>query len=636
MTYITTSKVAESNIMILKERTYLSDSQDEFKHKFKEFQTKGTITLDFDFQDDQWILSNSLGCARLNFKINEVIWKKRLKVEPVDFTPNELLNALRCFTLLHLESMVVRSVSMMFHGILRLLEDTCFLANNDEVVREFRTSCKAQKYRYLEWRADKFLEFLDYFELLPIDKRYYQIIQDHLQNGVILQRALPTYESMFKFDRIISRFLNESKSNEVIIKLREKYYVIILWWFITTQIPLRTTEFTLIPYNCTKVENGKYKLIIRRSDIKGDHGSRRKATNTVDGDYRLEKIEINKALYDMIVYYKSIVDKYDFIEGFYGEGKGDSKQRPFLFSLRGCYVHLRSSVKTRKARYSKVLDYITPMFLSNLLRSFYYEVILMQYNLEVIEKCQSSTPYHLCENVKLQRLVSNRRFELKNIKSNSKESKQAKLLSHQIERIQNMDTRHFAIMNMILQDVPMVAVKILAGHEKIQTTYHYYSHLDTFVYNYTYHLAKKHAERDYSQENNPIVPLNSYGSKRPSDVRNDYYLTKIKAGEIKAKEVDNGWCLYKDDDHMPCLQVGFDCECNCDYFVPNEEGTKAISNAHLGNKSKIDISLKIIKELIKDRRKIKDFETYIRNEVIKISSYINQDSKMICSIGQVK
>ena len=199
-----------------------------------------------------------------------------------------------------------------------------------------------------------------------------------------------------------------------------------------------------------------------------------------------------------------------------------------------------------------------------------------------------------------------------------------------------MDTRHFAIMNMILQDVPMAAVKNLAGHAKIQSTYHYYSHLDKFVYNYTYHLAKKHAERDDARGNNSITDFNSNWIGRSSDAKNDYFLTKINAGEIEAKEVDYGWCLYKGDDHIPCIRVGYDCERNCVYLVPNGEGAKAISNAHLDNNSKINMSLKIIKELIKDRRKIKDFETYVRNEVIKIRSYINQDSKILYSIGQVK
>ena len=254
MAYITASKVEGSNIMILKERTYLSDSLEEFKHKFEEFQVKRNIVLDCDFEANQWVLSNGLRCVSLNFKINEMIWKKRLKIEPVDFTPNELLNALRYFTLLQLESLSMQSINLIFHVIVRLLEDTCFLANNDEVLRKFRASCKSYKFKSLQWAAEKFFEFLYYFELLPIDESYYQIIQEFGQDYVMTQRALPTYESMFKFDRVISRFLKDIKCNEVIAKLGEKYYVIILWWLITTQIPLRTTELTVIPYKCTNVE----------------------------------------------------------------------------------------------------------------------------------------------------------------------------------------------------------------------------------------------------------------------------------------------------------------------------------------------------------------------------------------------
>jgi len=234
MAYVTASRAENSNIVILKERTFLSDSLDEFKHKLEEFQIKGIIMIDCNFEADHWVLSNGLTCANLNFKINEVLWKKRQKIEPVDFTSEELLNALRCFVLLHLENTVVKAVGLIFHGILRLLEYTCFLANNGEVIREFKAICKSQNLVSLAREADKLIEFINYFELLPMDERYYQIIQELIDERIIYQRALPMYASMFKLDRIISRFIDDSKSDEEIAKLRNKYYVIILWWLITT------------------------------------------------------------------------------------------------------------------------------------------------------------------------------------------------------------------------------------------------------------------------------------------------------------------------------------------------------------------------------------------------------------------
>lgn len=274
------------------------------------------------------------------------------------------------------------------------------------------------------------------------------------------------------------------------------------------------------------------------------------------------------------------------------------------------------------------------MFLSQILRNFYNEIIVGQYNLDVVDKIYSHTLYHIYENNKLQK--SHRTVKIGNKKPMTKNPAKEDLKSNEVEKIQPMDTRHFAIMNMILQDVPMAAVMNLAGHSEIISTFHYYQHLDNFVFNYTYHLAKKFNKKDTPQKNNSIASLKDAGSGVDSIEKNFYFLTKIQAGEIEAKEVDYGWCLYQKDDFMPCRLVGYDCERSCDYLVRNEEGTKKTKETITDNERQIDISMKIIRELIKDRKKIKDYETHIRSEILKIRSYVNEDSRMLVSIGQIK
>ena len=629
MAYSTALKVAHSNVVIYKERTYYSDSLDEFKQRFKEFQDKGVILPDCNFEDDHWFVNNGVRRMVVKFRINEITCRESSKSRALGFKLDALLNAMRCFALLKLDNTTTIGVRNIVYSIIYLLEQTHFFADNAIILKEFRQKCKAKSGIGCIVHCDHLLEFLDYFELLPMDYRYYNVMQAADQEySVAYRRALPTYESMFKFDRLLSRFLEDSKTNEVIAELKVKFYVIILWWLITTQIPLRTTEFCLIPYDCTKVVDGKYKLIIRRCELKGNKRSNQVA-NTIEDDYKIEKVEINKKLYDAIIEYKSVVDKYDLPEGFDNDEEAENKQREFLLSY-SAYGHYVQQARRRNLKY---INKYSNMFLASILRNFYNEILVGQYNLDVVDKIHSHTLYHIYEN-KLQK--SHRTVKVGNKKPTPKNPAKKDLKSNEIEKIQPMDTRHFAIMNMILQDVPMAAVMNLAGHREIKSTFHYYNHMDNFMFNYTYHLAKKFNKKDTAQKDNSIVPFKDSGSGVASIEKNYYFLTKIQAGEIKAKEVDNGWCLYQKDDFKPCRLVGFDCERSCDYLVRNEEGTQKTKETIVDNERQIDISMKIIREIIKDRKKIKDYETHIRSEILKIRSYVNEDSRMLVSTGQIK
>jgi len=499
-------------------------------------------------------------------------------------------------------------------------------------LREFREKCKAKSGILGIIHCEYFIDFLDYFELLPVDSRYYNIIQEADQEySIAYRRALPTYESMFKFDQLLSRFLEDCKKNEVIGKLKGKFYIIILWWQITTLIPLRTTEFCLIPYNCTKVLDGKYKLIIRRSILKGNTAKNAVVTNTVEGDYKLEEIEINKKLYDAIIEYKLTVDQYDLEEIIGNDEEGENKPRKYLLSYRAYGHYVRQAGK----RNLKYIDKYSAVFLSRVLRYFYNEIIVGLYNQDVVEKIHSHTLYHTYENNKLRK--SRRTVRIGNRRPAPNSPAKKYLESNQIEKIQPMDTRHFSIMNMLLHDVPLAAVMNLAGHHDIKSTFNYCNHMDNFVFNYTYHLAKKCTNKDLPQRGDIIVQLNQFESSGIfSEEKNYYYLTKIQAGEINAKEVDSGWCLYQKEDFKPCRLVGSDCERGCDYSVLNNQGVKKTKETITDNEREIDISLKIIKEIIKDRKNIKDYETSIRSELLKVRSYVNENSRMLASIGQIK
>jgi hypothetical protein len=78
------------------------------------------------------------------------------------------------------------------------------------------------------------------------------------------------------------------------------YFPLFLWWNLTTILPLRPTEFLLIPRQCLSRENDENILKVRRTKLKG---GKNHFHYSVAGDYKLEKYCVPEKLAVEIEWY---------------------------------------------------------------------------------------------------------------------------------------------------------------------------------------------------------------------------------------------------------------------------------------------------------------------------------------------
>lgn len=591
--YSTLKEIKDSNITIINELSYHKSDLEDYIEMFNDYLTQGVFFKGSKFEDEVWRITNQVEHKAIKFKLDEVKFKNQSSKRNLGFRYSELILALKFFTLLLLRNNSIVSTKNYISNIIWLIENTHYF--DIDQIKPFRRSIKRNGGMSHIEGVIKIFDFLDYFNNIIVPDKYYFLFEDMQDvNNQPYTRSLPTFESMFKFDELIERFLNEADDTEM-----EKYFPIILWWKITSLIPLRSTEFILTPYNCIVKNNDIYKMTIRRTIEKG-----RKSTDyyhhSLEDGYTKHDIVVNEEIFKLITTYKSMVDKYDHIENYYADPRETTGERKFLLSFRSYY---NFSEKKTKSLSVYIFDFFSVRQLRHLFHSFFTNIASKKYGYLLIDKVSSTS---------------------NNSEKCNKRTFGSDLLPYQMELIQIMDTRHFAIMNMILSDIPPVAVKTLAGHKDITATYHYYNHIESFVQSYTYHLAKKHVK---NENNNDIFDMRLHQTPM---AKSEYYLPKIESGEIKAKKVDNGWCIYKKDDFIPCKKYNYTCERGCGFYIPTEKGITNISQiVNEENNNQINTSIRIIKELIKDRKIIKNFEERVRTEISKVSSYAEQNSMII-------
>lgn len=113
-------------------------------------------------------------------------------------------------------------------------------------------------------------------------------------------RDLPTSRNILLYDNYIDMFF---KDNSVKKEIKLLYMPILLWWKITTVIPMRPNEFcSRLKRDCLLQKEGKYYLKINRS--------KRKSADNKRTLPLLKRVIITKQIYDEISYYIKGTEKY--------------------------------------------------------------------------------------------------------------------------------------------------------------------------------------------------------------------------------------------------------------------------------------------------------------------------------------
>lgn len=578
---------------------------ERYKKLFNLYKERGVIDNKIQFDDKVWIVNNAVHSFGIRFEFSEVIYKQMQSTIGNVQSFQEFIVSLKAFLLYSLSEIGTKRMSGVISRFKTLFHSTAFLSENN-----FEDIFKTDNGVLWEigYLLSLYLNFNDTFlyndELIENIFEYYNLKYDeynrkHSNNGIgKSRRLLPLYSTMFKFDDIINDFIQDSFGDE-----REMFFPIVLWWRITTLIPLRATEFLVTPLNCLgeKDNKGRGVITLYRTIAKGVHSM---ALHTFDEKYKEYKFPVTEEIIGLINEYKEMVKNYDTEEEFYGKGGAGPIERKHLLSARSYFKFMRgASMYLEK---SLNIDILTTAQFNNLIKRFMQEIVWGKYNIAVTPK---------------KRLYLDSECDCETEFNSS------------MQMINMMDTRHFAIMNLVHLGYSPSTIQRIVGHDNLSSSFAYSDHQEVFADCYVISIAKKKAFNKNSDFKNAILDMSFesvFGEYQSSGHRR-YNMVKYKktSSENKVKAVlDDGSCIYSKDDMMPCKML-LGNHRRCKFFVPFKNKLNIIEEELEALSNEISAEMKTMQYIIKNHKKINGFENKYTACVNKLKALEIQKGEMI-------
>lgn len=419
---------------------------------------------------------------------------------------------------------------------------------------------------------------LEFLSMLPIAENENELMERFMDKIDALaelqysdhakkQRPLASFDSYFLFNDIINDYWSQDLESDT----RLFYYPLYLWWQITAIIPLRPREFILTPRNCLEEKKDGSYITLRRNKLKG--GSR-KVSYQINEDYIKVQYKIPDKLATIIKEYMQLTSNFD------------STELKTLFISDTHYKHW-GQAKHKNSRY------FTYVNLHCVLRYFFHDVIEGHYHLKVIYDRDAT---HLNEG--------------------------------EINYLYLGDTRHLALINIIAEGGTPVLAMMLAGHENIEMSAHYYSNITHLIECRTYKQYRKVLKGSVSYNISPKIML-------PDTIRTCQMLE------------DGGRCYsvsYAKGEISDCVkavgkngEIGYCPECSF-YLKKNSQRFFEDDGKY---KRKIEDDCNFLKEMIRQVRfSITDNEDIIQalnrlqSSSVSYQQYFEQKTKFIEARGE--
>ena len=406
---------------------------------------------------------------------------------------------------------------------------------------------------------------------IVIPEEYYDIWCEQLdafeKKGNI--RVLPDFKSIFAFGVVMQDFIENATQDDFI-----KYGVVALWWEICNRVPLRPTEFALLPRECTFKEGDNYYLRLRRNKGKGPSSMKKIIDkNGVINTYEDDVIRISENLFNIIDKYKKLTYEIN-----------PQKDEKYLFSKK--IYEEKILVRDLKKEINK--ERFTSYNLRNTIYSFYEEIVVGRYKKQVCTKNEKKVDYEG--------------------KKNNKKYKE-KYKNH-IEMLVPYDLRHVAIINLIMMGCEPLTVMKMAGHQSIKTTKGYYDHIEEYGKSYIQTYSKylkglRYNKADVLSDIEEVKLDNIIEIKMNNSALATWKsLGDDKLETIKYKEVDGGRCKYQGKDFSPCYAVGV-VHARCPYFIA-DSNIDIIKEFYTETNGVMSV-IETIKYLVENHSNIVDF-----------------------------
>lgn len=430
---------------------------------FDDFSRQGVIINGACFEDNVWPVTNEIKKTKINFKFSDIEYEKHAR-RWIGCTSECFRNAAKCYVLFQMGSRILSRLRLMARTL-------CSVAGLDTPEEgEFG------------WKALYLAELL---HLIPGFSEIRNAAIEYLEDSIELypvhhgkQRKLLDFRSYFQFHDALEEYWKRAEEED-----RAYYFPLYLWWKLTAILPLRVTEFLIIPRNCLQKADEGYLITVRRTKLKGGNtliGYR------VESDYEKKVYPVSEDIAEEILRYK--------------EAMKDMKPSD-IDSLFCCEPYRKRHLLSRYTIYSYEC-------LKNTKNEFYRDI----------------------------------------------------LDGKGIPNVQLGDTRHIAMMNLIISGGSPRMCMELAGHVNVGISSHYYSNMASLVSCATLEMYRK-------SKNGTAAVING------SSV---YSLTPVE----ELTQIPGGWCsspkrrLKQVDDCVTAVntlgEIG-DCRC-CRHFRRERQG----------------------------------------------------------------
>nr|WP_145403088.1 hypothetical protein [Paenibacillus xylanexedens] len=385
-----------------------------------------------DFCDDYWSLYNPIqGCLEdIDFSFSsELVFNKSISKEELKIT-------LKCWVLDRLikNNLRASTVQTYFSHVKdSIIRTQIFLSNQIESYTEYLNDLRladGPKHQIIS----SVLNFLSFYPYIPTVEQYTKSLHKVLNNlkPKSKSRVIPSGKDIITFSSILEDYF---KVTEVQQKEYLHYFPLLLWWRITTVIPLRPFEFCAISPDCLVYEDNKVYLKLPR--LKGDSIRNR----NLRGKQLIDKILIPTSIEKLIQEYKDLIKKFN------------HTNRTTLIS-REVYESTLPSIDRKYIARKRLNDSFLTPDLSLLLLRFYNNIIHKQYG-----------------------------FSSTNLPPVGKKP----LLQDHFEkdsdliRVRVIDTRHIAFINMLNQGWSKPEIARFGGHLLLETQANYQYHQEYWI-----------------------------------------------------------------------------------------------------------------------------------------------------------
>ena len=252
-----------------------ADTREKAEQRFAEYTDRGVI-MEGSFEDDAWLVSDEVRHRRIRFMPAEGDIR-----DWTGCTGSCYCGYVRAYAVLLLGCLNVNTIAEISKSLIRL---GC---------ASFEDACMWDVYT---------LHALQFLGMIPGSPGYVGPVMEKIEENRTLDgwrkhpRKLADFRYYLRFGRCVNDFWKTADDTA-----REYFFPVYLWWTLTSILPLRATEFLLLPRKCIRTQDGKWILTVRRTRLKK---GRRKVGYTIDADYECHDYEIPGWMASEILTYK--------------------------------------------------------------------------------------------------------------------------------------------------------------------------------------------------------------------------------------------------------------------------------------------------------------------------------------------